>query len=317
MKCLVTGAAGFIGSTLVDRLLTGGDSVVAYDNFSTGFREFLSSAQTNQAFCLVEGDIRETDRLAKAMSGCEIVFHLAANADIRGGIANPSKDIEQNTMGTFSVLQAMRSAGCHKIAFASSSAVYGDAATVPTPENVAMPVQISFYGASKLAGEGLISSFVEAFAFQAWVFRFVSVLGPRYPHGHVFDFVKQLRSNPERLRILGDGCQKKSYMHVEDCVTGILLATTAATAKYNLFNLGLNEYAVVNQSVSWITESMKIDPVREYTGGSRGWVGDSPFIWLDTTRIASLGWCPKHAIRDAIIETAQWLNSNSWILERR
>ena len=317
MRCFVTGGAGFIGSTLVDRLLSEGSEVVAYDNLSTGFPEFLEAAGASPAFRFVEGDILDEAALTQAMKGVDIVYHLSANADIREGMKSPRRDLDQNTIGTFNVLEAMRANGCSQIAFASSSAVYGDAAVVPTPENVAMPVPISLYGASKLAGEGLISSYCGAFGFKAWIFRFVSVLGRRYTHGHVFDFVKQLRQDPSQLRVLGDGLQRKSYMDVRDCVDGIRLAVEKAPDACNIFNLGNDNYINVNRSVELITGRMGISPQLNYTGGARGWVGDSPFIWLNPSRIKQLGWTPKTPIEEAVVETVDWLVGNNWALTRR
>lgn len=318
MAYFVTGAAGFIASNLVDRLLAGGHEVVGYDNFSSGRTEFLADAIKNPSFTLIEGDLLDDAGLTKAMGHkpADFVFHMAANADIRKGTASPRRDLEQNTIGTFNVLEGMRARGIRKIAFASSSAVYGDAAVIPTPENVPMPIQISLYGASKAAGEGLIAAYCACFDFQAWMFRFVSVLGERYTHGHVFDFVKQLRRDPTKLLVLGDGHQHKSYMYIDDCVDAILLAVGNARDKTNIFNLGLNEYTELNQSIAWIAASMGVKPTLEYTGGARGWAGDSPFVWLDSARIFDLGWKPKLSIEQAVRRTVKWLQANPWAFER-
>jgi UDP-glucose 4-epimerase len=318
MHFFVTGAAGFIGSNLVDRLLRDGHSVVGYDNFSTGMRPFVEGARKSTNFRLVEGDLLNANDLSAAMTErpVDIVFHMAANADIRKGTADPRRDLEQNTISTFNVLEAMRASGANKIAFASSSAVYGDASVIPTPEDLPFPVQISLYGASKAAGEGLIEAYGECFGFQSWSFRFVSVLGERYTHGHVFDFVKQLRRDPTKLVILGDGQQRKSYMHVADCVDAMLLAVENAKSKVNRFNLGLNEYVEVNRSASWIAARMGVSPEIIYTGGARGWLGDSPFVWLDPARIFAVGWKPKVTIEQAVIRTVDWLQANLWTLER-
>src|SRR5262249_54570563 len=160
----------------------------------------------------------DENRLTEALAGSEFVFHLAANADVRFGTNHPRRDLEQNTIATFNVLEAMRANGIAKIAFSSTGSVYGEAKTIPTPEDAPCPVQTSLYGASKIAGEGLISAYCEGFGFQGWIFRFVSVLGPRYTHGHVFDFFRKLSADPTRLEVLGNGTQRKSYMHVNDCV---------------------------------------------------------------------------------------------------
>ena len=223
MKAIfVTGAAGFIGSTLVDRLLADGKTVVGWDNFSTGQRRFLDGALRNKNFKLAEGDNLDLPALTRAMAGCDTVFHLAANADVRFGLEHPSKDLQQNTVATFNVLEAMRTNGVRRIAFSSTGSVYGEAAVIPTPEDAPFPVQTSLYAASKVSGEGMISSYCEGFKFEGYIFRFVSILGERYTHGHIFDFYQQLLEHPGRLKILGDGKQRKSYLYVQDCVNAML-----------------------------------------------------------------------------------------------
>jgi UDP-glucose 4-epimerase len=315
MKFFVTGGAGFIGSHLVDRLLARGHEVVAYDNLSTGFRRFLGQAEGREAFELVEGDLLATAHLAQAMKGSNFVFHMAANADVRFGTDHPHKALEQNTIATFNVLEAMRANGITRIAFPSTGSIYGEPEVLPTPEDAPFPVQTSLYGASKLACEGLISAYCEGFGFQAWIFRFVSVLGERYTHGHVFDFFRKLRADPTRLRVLGNGRQRKSYMCVDDCIEAMLLAVDRATDRLNIFNLGRDDYAEVNDSVRWITERLGLEPEITYAGGDRGWVGDSPFIFLDTKRIRTLGWQPRVTIRDGVVRTLEWLRANPWVLE--
>jgi UDP-glucose 4-epimerase len=315
MKHFVIGGAGFIGSNLVERLLPRGQ-VVVWDNFSSGFEEFLTAVQNSAGFQLVRGDLLDFDGLAKAMAGSEIVFHLAANADVRFGLNCPKKDLQQNTMATFNVLEAMRVNNIKKIVFASSGSIYGEPAVFPTPESAAFPMQTSLYGASKLAAEGLIQAYCEGFDFQAWIFRFVSVLGERYHHGHVIDFYKKLLENPRELQILGDGHQKKSYIYIEDCLEALLLAVEVAREKINIFNLGSDEYCEVNDSVRWICEYLGIKPCLKYTGGLRGWVGDSPFIYLDISRIKKLGWQPKTKIRQAVIKTLEYLRDNQWLLKK-
>jgi UDP-glucose 4-epimerase len=210
MRCFVTGGAGFIGSHLVDRLLDLGHDVVAYDNLSTGQQAFLEPARASSRFELIQGDTLDSATLTEAMSGSEIVFHLAANADVRFGTQHPRRDLDQNTIATFNVLEAMRANGVRRIGFSSTGSIYGDATMIPTPENAPFPIQTSLYGASKLAGEALIQAYCEGFGFEGFIFRFVSILGERYSHGHVFDFYKSLRANPAELRVLGDGRQRKS-----------------------------------------------------------------------------------------------------------
>lgn len=317
MKYFVTGGAGFIGSSLVDRLLGLGHEVVAYDNLATGFEEFLSGALKNPAFRLVRDDLLALPSLSEAMKGSEFVIHLAANADVRFGTHRPSRDLEQNTVATFNVLEAMRANAIRKLAFSSTGSVYGDAKVFPTPEDGPFPVQTSLYGASKLAGEGLIEAYCEGFGFQAWIFRFVSVLGERYTHGHVFDFFRKLSKDSSSLEILGNGRQRKSYMYVQDCIDAILLAVEKADAKVNIFNLGLDNYCEVNDSVDWICEALSVAPTLSYTGGERGWIGDSPFIHLNVQKIRALGWQPKLGIREGILVTLKWLQDNPWVFERR
>jgi UDP-glucose 4-epimerase len=315
-KAFVTGASGFIGSNLVDRLLAAGFSVVGYDNFTTGHREFIAAALRHQQFKLVEGDVLNTAALAAAMAGCDIVFHLAANADVRFGLQHPRRDLEQNTIATFNVLEAMRASGVRNIVFSSTGSIYGEAEVIPTPESAPFPVQTSLYGASKLAGEGLIMAYCEGFGFRSWIFRFVSILGERYTHGHVIDFYKQLLADPTRLVVLGNGTQRKSYLYVQDCLDAILHALKHAQDKVNILNLGTSEYCQVNDSIGWITDHLGLKPQLSYSGGSQGWVGDNPFIFLDTARIRALGWQPKLTIREGIVRTVQWLSQNRWVMER-
>jgi len=312
----VTGCAGFIGSHVVDRLLARGDRVVGFDDLSSGQRRFLAEALQHPGFRLNEGDLLDRDALTAAMRGADFVFHLAANADVRFGPARPRRDLEQNTLATHNLLESMRLTGVGKVAFASSGSVYGEARIFPTPEDAPFPVQTSLYGASKLAGEGLIAAYCEAFAFQSWVFRFVSILGERYSHGHVFDFYRQLRSHPTQLRVLGDGRQRKSYLYVQDCIDAMLLAVSRATTRVNIFNLGIDAYCEVRDSVGWICAALGLTPQVTYTGGDRGWVGDNPFIFLDTTRIRALGWQPQLSIEQGVRRTLTFLRDNDWLLDR-
>lgn len=317
MKCFVTGAAGFIGSNLVDRLLADGHQVVGYDNLSTGQKRFLDNASSRPGFQLVTGDVQDDRALLEASRGCEIVFHLAANADVRFGPEHPDRDLRQNTVGTFNVLEAARRNGIGRFAFSSTGSVYGEAEVIPTPEDAPFPVQTSLYGASKLAGEGLIGAYCEAFGMRGWIFRFVSILGERYSHGHVFDFCGSLFKDPSRLEVLGDGTQKKSYLYVQDCVQAIMTAVEKATGKVNIFNLGTDEYVEVKDSVKIITEELGVRPALQYTGGSRGWIGDNPFILLDCRRIRALGWSPKLSIADSVRRTVRYIRDNGWLLESR
>jgi UDP-glucose 4-epimerase len=266
---------------------------------------------------LVRGDLLDQATLTDAMQGCDMVFHLAANADVRFGTDHPRRDLEQNTIATYNVLEAMRHNGIQRIAFSSTGSVYGEAPVIPTPEDAPFPIQTSLYGASKLAGEGLIAAYCEGFGFQSWIFRFVSILGERYTHGHVFDFYQQLKADPTRLAVLGNGTQRKSYLYIQDCLDAILLALEHASNKVNIFNLGVDNYCQVNDSIGWICEELGVSPKLEYSGGDRGWIGDNPFIHLDVSKIQSLGWQPKLTIREGVIKTVQYLRANEWVFEAR
>jgi len=314
---LVTGCAGFIGSNVVDRLLAMGHKISGIDNFSSGQLRFLEGALKNAAFRLIEGDILNLSDLTEWFRGVDCVIHLAANADVRFGTEQPRKDLEQNTIATYYVLEAMRGNGIKRIAFSSTGSVYGEALVIPTPETAPFPVQTSLYGASKLACEGLIAAYCEGFGFQSWIFRFVSILGERYTHGHVFDFYKQLKVNPTKLRVLGNGKQRKSYLYIQDCIGAILLAMDKASEKVNILNLGVDAYCEVNDSIGWICETLGVKPKIEYTGGGRGWIGDNPFIFLDTTKMRALGWAPKLGIREGVVKTVQFLQANEWVFGAR
>jgi UDP-glucose 4-epimerase len=318
----VTGASGFIGSTLVDRLLSKNLTVIGWDNFSTGQRRFLDQALKHKNFTLIEGDNLDFTALAAAMKGCDTVFHLAANADVRFGTEHPRKDLEQNTIATFNVLEAARLNSIKQFAFSSTGSTYGEAAVIPTPEHAPFPVQTSLYGASKVAGEGMISAYGEGFGMESYIFRFVSILGERYTHGHIFDFYKQLREHPEKLRVLGDGSQRKSYLYVQDCVDAILHVMRLQTAKdapqhTQIYNLGTPEYVQVNDSIRTIINHLGLKPALEYSGGNRGWIGDNPFIFLDTQKITATGWKPKLTIQQGIAQTILWLEANPWVYEVR
>jgi UDP-glucose 4-epimerase len=316
-KCIVTGCAGFVGSNLVDRLLADGYHVIGIDNFSTGQCRFLDGALKDSNFRLIEIDLLDLDNLKLAFEDGEIVFHFAANADVRFGTDHPRRDLEQNTIATYNVLEAMRSNGIKKIAFSSTGSVYGEASVIPTPENGPFPIQTSLYGASKAACEGLISAYCEGFGFQSWIFRFVSILGERYTHGHIFDFYQKLKKDPTCLEVLGNGKQRKSYLYVQDCIEAILLAVDKASDKVNIFNLGVDNYVEVNDSIGWICQELGVTPRLEYSGGDRGWIGDNPFIFLDTQKIQSLGWKPKVSINQGVLKTIEYLSVNEWVFEVR
>jgi UDP-glucose 4-epimerase len=317
LRFFITGCGGFIGSNFADRLLSAGHQVTGYDNFCTGQRSFLQNAAQSPAFRLIEGDLLDFERLSASMGECEFVIHLAGNADVRFGTDHPRRDLEQNTIATVNVLEAMRRNGVSRIAFSSTGSVYGEASVFPTPESSPIPVQTSLYAASKMAAEGFIEAYCEGFGMQAFIFRFVSILGERYSHGHVFDFYRQLLAHPDFLNILGNGRQRKSYLYVQDCLDAMLIAIEKGHNRVNIFNLGTDEHCEVDDSINWICERLGLSPRRQYEGGDRGWVGDNPFIFLDCSAIRALGWQPKLGIHEGVIRTIDYLRSNPAILEAR
>ena len=313
-RACITGGAGFIGSNLADRLCAEGVEVVILDDFRAGHREFIAEALRRPGVRLVEGDVLDSALLRDAVTGCDWVFHLQANADVRRGLEHPRRDLEQNTIATSNVLEAMRAQGVSRIMFCSTGSVYGEPEVFPTPEDAPFPVQTSLYAASKLAGEGLIEAYSAGYGFTGLICRFVSVLGERYTHGHVIDFYRALKRDPARLRVLGDGHQEKSYLYVGDCISAILIAAKRHHDEpgAHVYNLGTEETVTVDDSVRIITEQLSLSPEVVRTGGKRGWTGDSPLIHLDTARIRALGWRPTLTIEQAIVRTLEWLQANQY-----
>jgi UDP-glucose 4-epimerase len=318
-RVCITGGAGFIGSNLADRLSADGVEVVVVDDFRTGRREFLAGALERPGVRLLEGDVLDTSLLEEAVDGCDWVFHLQANADVRRGLEHPRRDLEQNTIATSNVLEAMRARDVRRIAFSSTGSIYGEPEVFPTPEDAPFPLQTSLYGASKLAGEGLIAAYAAGYGFTGVILRFVSILGERYTHGHVFDFFCALKRDPTRLRVLGDGRQEKSYLYVQDCIDAILTASAHHSDQpgAHVYNLGTDETILVDESVALITSHLGLAPEIEHTGGSRGWTGDSPLIHLDTARIRALGWTPEVTIREALVRTLDWLSQSEYAWRER
>lgn len=313
-KILVTGCAGFIGSNLVDHLLSHDNKVIGVDNLSTGRIQFLTSALSNSNFLFYKHDLLDSKKLPEIFENIEIVYHLAANADIRFGIDNPRRDLEQNTLVTHNVLEAMRKSNVKQLVFSSTGSIYGNSVVTPTPEDAPFPIQTSLYGASKLACEGLIQAYCEAFDFQSWIFRFVSILGPRYSHGHVIDFYNQLYKHPEYLKILGNGRQRKSYLHVSDCIDGIETALKKSSEKVNIFNLGVDGTCEVRDSIEWITKKLKLNPKLEFGVESQGWIGDNALIHLEISKMSALGWKPEFSIQESVESTLDYLEKNKWLL---
>jgi len=312
---LVTGCAGFIGSHIVDFLLKQNVYVIGLDNLSTGNKFFLKKALKNKKFKFYKIDMFKKN-INKFFKNVHTVFHLAANADVRFGLNHRKKDINQNIIVTFKILEAMKKNNVKKIMFSSTGSVYGETKQIPTKEIAPFPIQTSLYGASKVSAESIISAYCEAYDFKCYIFRFVSILGERYTHGHVFDFLKQLKKNNKYLYVLGDGYQKKSYLNIHDCVRAIFTAMKFFKNKINIINLGTNEYLDVKKSVKIICKKLKLKPKITYRGGKRGWVGDNPFIFLDTKKIRSSGWRPKFTIKKSIEITIKYLLKNSWLLKR-
>ena len=313
-KVLVTGGAGFIGSHLVDALLARGAAVIVYDNFCTGRAEFLPPPSPRLK--IVRGDVLDLPALKAAGEGCDFIFHFQANADVRGGKDNPRVDLEQNTLATWNALEAARANGVKGFAFASSSAVYGEPDVFPTPENYAA-LQTSLYGASKYAGEAMIQAYGEYYNLRSFAFRFVSWIGERYTHGIIFDILKKLQGDPNRLPLLGDGTQKKSYLYVKDGVSGVMRGIEKGTAQKNIFNLGHDYFIPVVEVVKIVLDELKMNDVKlEFAGGQRGWLGDSPLVQLDTSKIKNLGWKPETSIEEGIRRTVRYLKQNPQLLQR-
>jgi UDP-glucose 4-epimerase len=310
---MITGGAGFIGSNLVSHFLSTNNDVVVVDNFSTGRREFLANLLDNPRLQVLSLDLSEFDLVVDHFEGVDAVVHLSANADVRFGWNHPRRDFEQNVLVTQNVLEAMREHKIRKIIFSSTGSVYGEAHVVPTPEDCPFPIQTSLYGASKAAAEGIISAYSESGFVDATIFRFVSILGPRYTHGHVIDFVAKLHHSPDQLQVLGDGTQRKSYLHVDDCIAAILSRLDSREA-LEIFNLGTDESCTVNDSVGWITSRLGLNPKILYSGGKQGWVGDNPLIHLDTSRLRATGWLPRYSIQDSVERTVDWIVANPWVL---
>ena len=307
-RVCVTGGAGFIGSNFVDELLANGVQVRIIDNYRTGRPEFVPEGVE-----MFEGDVLDTALLLRAFDGCDWIAHFQANADVRHGLERPFFDLEQNGLATARVLDAMRQTSVRRIFFASTASVYGNLQMEFIPEDAPFPIQASLYGASKTYCEGLITSYCEGFGFTAVIGRWVQIIGERYLHGHVIDFVRKLLHDPTRMEVLGDGRQRKSGLYVQDLVAGIYTAMLANDNNPgpHIYNLGTGETYTVNESAALISKRMGVSPTLEYTGRvNGGWVGDNPFIQLDTTKINELGWKPTLTIPEAILATVEWLLSD-------
>jgi len=308
MRALVTGGAGFIGSHLVDRLVSRGDKVVVVDNLSSGVLEFIQGHIDSGAVVFHNVDLKDLESIKPIFNDIEMVYHLAANPDIRLGTRITDTDLKEGTIATYNVLESMRLANVEKIAFASSSVVYGENAPMPTPENHGPCLPISLYGASKQAGEGLIGSWVGTFNLQAWIFRFANIIGERGTHGVIFDFIHKLKADPSRLEVLGNGLQEKSYMEVGDCVDGILHVIDNTSDRINLYNLGSNDTCSVRNIAAIVVKETGCDGASiEYTGGDRGWAGDIPKAMLSINRLKDLGFKVNYDSEEAVAYTTRVL----------
>ena len=314
-KVLVTGCAGFIGSHLSEKLIAKGYTVTGIDNLSTGKLNFIKKLKSNKKFKFFKIDLYKQKNLYKYFNGNQIVFHMAANADVKNGFLNPKRDIEQNTIVTHNVLEAMRKNRIKRIIFASTGSIYGEPKIFPTKENYSFPIQTSLYGSSKLACEGLIQAYSSGFGFHSTILRFVSIMGKRYSHGHLFDFYKQLLINKNKLKVLGNGLQKKSYLNIEDCVDAITLTMNRNKNPIEIYNLGTDKFITVNHTIKTILKILNLSPKIYYKGGNRGWIGDSPKIYLDTKKIKKIGWRPKKTIEESIKETIEFFNHNKWLFK--
>jgi len=308
-RYFISGGAGFIGSHFTDRLLSD-DSVRAvslYDNFSSGREWHYGHHKNDSRLRVIRGDVKDLDSLTSAMEGHDMVIHLASNPDIARSATEPEIDFREGTLLTNNVVEAMRRSGTRNIVYASGSGVYGDLGEREVDEDYGPLIPISTYGASKLAGEALISSYCHMFDFTGLAFRFGNVVGPRQTHGVGFDFLRQLMNNPRKLRILGDGTQSKSYIHVRDVVEAVLLASRRSGERFAIYNVA-TDYITVTEIALLAAECAGLDPSQvkfEYTGGDRGWKGDVPIVRLNTERIRRLGWVcssgSRQALRDSMM----------------
>lgn len=315
-KILITGGAGFIGSNIADKMISMNNRVLIYDNFSTGNHEFLKGIKDKVE--IIKGDLLDTAALEKALKNVDFVFHMAANADVRDNVKEPTKCLYQNTTATSNLLEAMRKNNVKSIALASTGSVYGEPDIFPTPENAPFPIQTSMYGASKLACEGLLQAYSSGFDFNIFIFRFVSLMGERYTHGCIFDFYKKLLKDPKNLEILGNGKQRKSYLYVKDCIDAMVKVVSNSKEKINIYNLGHDDYIEVTPIAQIICKELGLKDVKfSYSGGERGWIGDSPFIHLDISKLKKLGWKPTLSIPECVKKTIIWLRDNQWALNKK
>jgi UDP-glucose 4-epimerase len=316
MKNVITGGLGFIGSNLAEHLLALGEEVLIIDDLSTGDLRYGDSIKNHPNLSVFQADILKlpVEELSEKFRGAQSIYHLAANADVRGGWENPYVDLNQNICVTHKVAEAARRSFVGEVIYSSTGCVYGEPDVIPTPEHTSMPVQTSLYGATKLGGEGILSAYALNGAFKLTIFRFVSVLGKNYHHGHVIDFVRKLQQDASKLEILGDGTQRKSYIHVLDCVKG--LANLRGEEPIEIFNIGHDYYISVTKSAEIISSTLKMSPTFILGKEDRGWIGDNPFTFLDIAKAKGRGWEPTLSIEESLVSTVTWLIENAWVIER-
>ncbi len=308
MRIMVTGGAGFIGSHIVDRLIREGHEIIVYDNLSSGKIEFIEHHLNDRRFKFVQADLLDFETLKKEMEGMDLVYHVAANPDVKLGAQDTKVHFEQNVKATYNLLEAMRINDVKDIVFTSTSTVYGEAEKIPTPEDYGPLIPISLYGASKLAAEAFITSYSHTFGMRAVIYRFANIVGPRSTHGVIYDFIMKLKKNPRELEILGDGSQRKSYLYVEDCVDAIVFGYENRKKDVEIFNIGSEDWINVRHIADIIVEEMHLrDVVYIFTGGKRGWKGDVPKMLLSIEKIKSYGWKPKHNSEESVRLTARYL----------
>jgi UDP-glucose 4-epimerase len=317
LRYLVTGAAGFIGSQTVDRLLADGHEVIGVDSYITGKQEFLASATASPRFTLILGDLFDFTTVFEACAEVDAVFHLAANTDVRHGTEYPRRDLDQNVIVTWNILEAIRRRGIKTILFASTGSVYGDTAQLPAAETAPLPVQTCLHNASKVAAEALTTAYAHGYGIRAILFRFTSIVGERCSHGHIFDFCRQLQQHPDHLTVLGDGAVRRSYLDVGDAVDAMLLALEKSTAPAEVFNVGSLTSCRLTESIAWLADEMKLQPAIQYAGPGPAWLGSYPALALDCTKLQQLGWKPKLDPEVAVRRTVRYLTANPGLLEGR
>lgn len=316
MKIFITGGAGFIGSHLCARFLSEGHRVVAYDNMMLGSRQLLGECLTHTNFQLVEADLLDLARVRAEIRGCDLVYHMAANSDISQGAKYTDIDLKNGTLATYNVLEAMRLEGVNEIVMASTSALYGEAEIKPTPENYGPLFPVSFYGASKLACEGLLTAFSHNYAIKGWAYRFANIVGPHSTHGAIHDFVMRLIKRPERLDVLGNGTQRKSYLHVHDCIDGMIFGYKNSREPFQCFNLasrGVSNVKFIAEAVVDVLYSLTgVRAEIHYGEGDRGWRGDVPYTHLDGRKLESLGWQARLASDAAVRRAIEEIATELW-----